>query len=252
MKQKTKEVSLTILFIVILLFIWEYVATNDLIKKEYFSYPSEILTSFNDYYNSGEMKDNTLATLQEAFSGLILGTIAGVLAALLLGSFKTLGNVFEPIVTIANSIPQMALAPIYIMWFGIGPTSKIFMASLLVFFLVFFSTFGGIKNSERKYREAAALLGASETQILFKVTLPNIAPWIIAGVKAGIGAALIGAIVGEYLGATKGIGWSISFATSYFDMAKVMSNLILLLILGYTLNKLLSIIEKKLTKYRER
>lgn len=252
MNQKFKEVSLTIFFIVSFLLIWQWSAINEVIKKEYFSFPSDIATDFISYYQTGEMIVNLLATLQEAFVGLLIGTMAGVSIALLLSFSKLFSNVFEPIITMANSVPQMALAPIYIMWFGIGPASKIFMAALLVFFIVFFSTFGGIKNSEKKYREAAQLLGANEKIILFKITLPNIVPWIISGVRAGIGAALIGAIVGEYLGATKGIGWSISFATSYFNMARVMSNLILLLILGFVFNKALTIIEKKLMNYRER
>lgn len=252
MKQNIKKNIILILCIAVFLILWQLAAIQDVIKKEYTSYPSAIFQDLVFFYRSGELIPNLLATVHEAFSGLVIGTTIGVLIAILLGNFKSLGEIFEPAIVVVNSIPQIALAPIYIMWFGIGYGSKIFMSSLLVFFLVFFSTYNGVKNAEKQLNESAALLGANDFTILFQITLPTIVPWIIAGVKAGIGASLIGAIVGEYLGATKGLGWTISFATSYFDMARVMSCLVLLLLLGYVCNKILVLFENKLMKYRIR
>jgi len=252
MGQQLKQVCWSIGSIILLLVLWQFLAVNDWIKKEYTSYPSAIFNDLISFYQTGGLLGHLFATLYEAFAGLLLGTLFGVVVAVVLGNMKSLGAVLAPAIVVINSIPQLALAPIYIMWFGIGYGSKIFMASLLVFFLVFFATYGGIKSTEKQLHEAAQLLGANNFTILVEITLPTIAPWIVAGVKAGIGASLIGAIVGEYLGATKGIGWTISFATSYFDMARVMSCLVLLLILGYLCNKGLTLIENKLMKYRNR
>ncbi len=252
MRQRNQEILLTVALITIFLLLWQIIAINGLVKKEYISYPTEVIRDLMIFYQSGDLLLNLFATTYEAFSGLVIGTIVGVLTAIFLGYYKILGRIFEPIIVVINSIPQIALAPIYIMWFGIGYGSKIFMSSLLVFFLVFFSTFNGVKNSEKQLYESAALLGANDFTILFRVTLPTIVPWIITGVKAGIGASLIGAIVGEYLGATKGLGWAISFATSYFDMARVMSCLVLLLFVGYVCNKVLVFFETRLMKYRGR
>lgn len=252
MPKHLRTTLITSLIIVCLLIIWEVLARYGVIKKAYTSYPSAIINDLILFYKSGQLIPNLLATTYEAASGLFFGTIVGVLVAIIAGNFRAIGDILEPILIVLNSIPQIALAPVYILWLGIGFASKIFMASLLVFFLVFFSTYSGVRNCEKNLKESAELLGAGEFTILFKITLPTIVPWIIAGIKASIGAALIGAIVGEYLGATKGLGWTISFATSYFDMNRVMSCLVLLLFLGYLCNKLLALLESRLTQYQNR
>lgn len=195
---------------------------------------------------------NVKITLSEAFLGLIIGTLIGIFMAMTLSYFAELGKSLEPIITMLHSIPQLALAPIYIMWFGIGMTSKVFISSVMVFFLVFFSTFSGIKSMESRLEESAKMLGATDLQIMFKVTLPTSVPWIVSGIRGGLGAALIGAIVGEYLGASSGIGWMISAATSYYNMTRVMTMLFILLVIGGTLNYLLKLAERRLMKYKLR
>ena len=124
------------------------------------------------------------------------------------------------------------------------------MASLLVFFLVFFSTYGGIKSVDRNILTAVRLMGASQGQIVRKVILPSSVPWILAGVRGGLGASLIGAIVGEYMGASAGLGWVISSATSFFKVDRVMSCIFILFIVGIVFNIILKYIERLLLKWR--
>lgn len=144
----------------------------------------------------------------------------------------------------------MTLAPVYILWFGLGLTSKIFLAGLMVFFHVFFSTYAGIQNVEPKLIESANLLGAGKVQTLVHVVLPSSMPFILSGIRVGVGSSLVGAIIGEYIGASAGFGWMIAYASSFFNIARVMSCILILLIVGILLNFSLDKIEKYLLRWR--
>ena len=124
------------------------------------------------------------------------------------------------------------------------------MSSLLVFFLVFFSTYGGIKNVDRNILTSVRLMGATRMQLVFKVILPSCIPWILAGIRGGLGASLIGAIVGEYMGASAGLGWMISYATSFFQVDRVMSCIFILFCIGIVFNMTLQYVEKVLLRWR--
>lgn len=200
---------------------------------------------------SGELIKHTSITLKEAFYGLVYGSILGITLGLVLGQIKTLGEILLPIITAIHGIPQLTLAPVYILWFGLGLTSKIFLSSLMVFFNVFFATYAGVTNIEPKLIEASELLGASKLQTLLYVILPSSMPWVFSGIRTGLGSALVGAIIGEYIGSSKGFGWMISYATSFFNIARVMSCILILLVVGILSNYLLDNIEKYVLKWRD-
>ena len=229
---------------------WEILAINGIINPFYSSQPSRILLDIPDFYTNGDLLKHTGVTLAEALLGLLFGTIAGILIAFLLGLFDFLGKVIEPFITAVYGIPKLALAPIFVLWFGLGIESKVIMSSLLVFFLVFFSTYGGIKSVDRTLLTSVRLMGASRMQLVFKVVLPSAVPWILAGVRGGLGASLIGAIVGEYMGASAGLGWVISYATSFFKVDRVMSCILLLFVVGILFNMLLKHVEKLFLNWR--
>ena len=247
-----KKLLMRSLTIVLFLLFWETSVWLGLINKIYISCPSDIFKDFIEFYASGELMRHSLITLKEAALGLFFGTLSGIILAFILSYFKFLGQIFEPVIAALNSIPQLTLAPLYILWFGIGLTSKVFMSSIMAFFLIFFATYGGIKNVGKEMEEAAQLLGANDFKIIYKVIFPLCIPWIISGLKGGIGAALVGAIVGEYLGASAGIGWMISFATSYYNIKRVMTCLLLMLIAGSVFLKILDIMEKRALRYQDR
>jgi NitT/TauT family transport system permease protein len=151
-----------------------------------------------------------------------------------------------PIITAISGIPQLTLAPVYVLWFGLGLTSKIFLAGLMVFFNVFFSTYNAIKNIDRRLIESANLLGASNIRTLRTVVIPACMPWILSGIRGGVGSALVGAIIGEYIGSSGGFGWMITYSTSFFNIKRVMSCILILLLVGIILNKLLDFAESKM------
>lgn len=236
--------------IAVLLLLWEWMVRSGRLSSFYVSYPSEIAGDLYEFYISGDLYKHASITLYEAFTGLFYGTIIGIAVGVLFGQFVFLGQVLKPIITALYGIPQLTLAPVYILWFGIGYQSKIFLAGLMTFFNVFFATYGAICDMEPKLIESAHLLGAGRFQTLWRVVLPTCTPWIISGIRAGLGASLIGAIVGEYMGAAAGFGWMVAYATSYFTMKRVMSCILILLLLGLVLNFLLDRVEHLLLKWR--
>ncbi|MEJ5358579.1 MAG: ABC transporter permease [Desulfobacterales bacterium] len=246
--------SLQIIFraslFLLLMGIWEILAATGLLNPFYSSQPSRILMDLPTFFKSGGLLKHTGVTLSEALWGLLFGTLAGIAAAFFLGLFDFVGKVIEPFITALYGIPKLALAPIFVLWFGLGIESKVILSGLLVFFLVFFSTFGGIKSVDRNILISVRLMGATRLQIIRKVILPSCVPWILAGVRGGLGASLIGAIVGEYMGASAGLGWVISSATSFFQVDRVMSCIFILFLIGILFNMGLKHLEKRLLRWR--
>lgn len=232
------------------LLIWEILGRSGKISLFYTSMPSLIFKDLLEFILSGDLYKHGKVTLYEAFLGLTYGSIIGVITGLILTQFSFLGKLLKPIITAIHGIPQLTLAPVYILWFGIGLSSKVFLAGLMVFFNVFFATYNGILSMEQKLIESANLLGASKIQTLRLVVVPTCLPWIIMGIRTGVGSSLVGAIVGEYMGASAGFGWMISYATSYFNIKRVMSCIIILLLVGLGMNGILNKIELLAIKWR--
>lgn len=214
------------------------------------SYPSEIVKDLIEFAASGDLVYHTSITLKEAFLGLFFGSATGIIVGVIFGQFVTFGRIFTPILTAINGIPQLALAPVYVLWFGLGLTSKVFLAGLMVFFCVFFATYNAIKNMEQKLVESAHILGANSLQTLWHVVLPACLPWILSGIRSGVGACMVGAIIGEYMGASGGFGWMVTYATSFFMVRRVMSCITILLLVGLILHWCLDKIEKYALRWK--
>ena len=249
-KRRTQALVVRLLLIAGLLILWEFMVRSGRLSSFYTSYPSEIAADLWEVYTSGDLYQHASITLREAFTGLFYGTIIGVAVGVVFGQFTFLGHVLKPIITAIYGIPQLTLAPVYILWFGIGLQSKIFLAGLMAFFNIFFATYGAIQDMEPKLIESAHLLGANRLQTLLRVVLPTCTPWIMSGFRSALGSSLIGAIVGEYMGAAAGFGWMVAYATSYFRMKRVMSCIVILLLVGLILNFVLDKIESLLLKWR--
>ncbi len=249
-KSNIRYTGIRVVIVVAFFAAWELLVGTGIIDPFYVSQPSRVINDFGDFYSSGALYKHTSVTLFEAFTGLFFGMIAGISIGFLLGRVESLGRIFEPIITALYGIPKLALAPVFVLWFGLGIESKVFLSGLMVFYLVFFSTYGGIKAVDRNLVNAIKLMGGTEMQIMSKVVLPSCVPWILAGVRGGVGASLIGSIVGEYMGASAGLGWMLAYASSFFQIARVMSCIIVLLCIGISFNLILKSIEKRLLKWR--
>ena len=241
---------LRLLLLLSVMGIWELLARFGIIDTFFFGQPSAIAIDLKEAFETGEILPHILITLEEALGGLVIGTVTGILSAFILDRLDVLARILDPIIMAFYGIPKLALGPIFILWFGLGMQSKIFLSALMVFFLVFFNAYAGLKNVEQSLINAVRLMGASKRQVITKVVLPSSVPFLMAGIKAGLGAALLGAVVGEYIGANAGLGWMVEYAGGMYDIARVFTCIIVLMLLMAALNSGLSLVERRLLRWR--
>jgi NitT/TauT family transport system permease protein len=149
-------------------------------------------------------------------------------------------------------MPRVAIAPLFIIWFGFGPSSKIALAALVVYFAVFFNTFSGMRSVEPVLMNSVRIMGASKIQVLWLVSLPHTMAWVFAAMNTSISFALIGAVVGEFVGSTAGIGWIMVQATGTLDTTRLFSTMIILACVGAALFAILSKVESWVLRWRPR
>jgi len=251
-KNRTDRIALAarVLLIVLVVLIWESLARNNARIAFYTSFPSEILTDLFVFTTSGELLRHVGITLSEAYLGLLYGALLGVLLGILCGQFPPFGRILAPIVSAVQGIPPLTHPPRYILWFGIGLKSNVILSALMVFFNVFISTYGGVRNIDQKLIEAATLLGGNKRQILRHIVLPASMPWILSGVRIGASVCMVGAIIGEYIGSSGGLGWMVTYASSFFQIKRAMACIIVLLVIGLIVNFVLERVERYLLRWR--
>jgi NitT/TauT family transport system permease protein len=193
----------------------------------------------------------TAVTLKNTFFGFVTGVTSGFAAGLVLGRSARLSAIFQPFITAVNSIPRIALAPIIILAFGIGDTSKIVTSWIVVVFLVFFNTFEGARSIDEGFINVARLLGASEWQITRTVVIPSTMAWVFASLSPAISFALIGVIVGEFIGAERGIGRLIIESESRAEASGMMVAVIVLMLVGVALSALIWRLQAYLLRWQQ-
>ena len=249
---KTKLKSRCYLVILLAVFIaaWQVLADRGMINPLFFSSPKQVLADMAEMFSTGYIMPHIGITLYAAFLGPFYGIVLGTAIALIVGNNRVLAHILEPIFVGIHGLPLLALGPLFVVWFGIGIKSKIFMATISVFFLVFFNIYAGFKDVDIQLIQTLKLMRASKIQLMTKVILPSCIPWLIASLKAGVGAAVLGAIVGEYLGATAGLGWVIQSAGGYYNITRVIACVIVLMVIMFILNAIVSWIDRKALKWR--
>jgi NitT/TauT family transport system permease protein len=230
---------------------WE-VAAGRWIDPFWFSSPLRIATHLVEWTREGSLFGHLIVTLRETFLGYVLGSVAGILAGVVLSRLEFVAKVLDPFIVAANGIPRVALAPLFIIWFGIGELSKIVLASTLTFFITFYATFSGLRAVEPAYREIARVMGASERQIFLKVNLPAASPWIVSALKVGVPFSLIGAIIGEFMAASRGLGYMIQLNTNQFDTTGAVSGILVLMVCVMLFNGVLNRLERYVLRWRPR
>lgn len=243
-----------LLLLVVLLGLWEVLARTKVIDPFNFSMPSKVWDQISTWVlhgtAQGSLGEQIATTLYEAFMGWIIGVIAGVVLGIVLGRIAFLADVLGPYVKVLNAIPRIALAPIFVIWFGLGPESKIASAIVLVFFPVFFNAFQGAREVDRNLVDNARILGASNRKVTLQVVVPSATTWIFTSLHISFGFALIGAIVGEYIGASKGVGLLVAAAQGNFNPAGVYAAMAILAVVALVAEGLLTLVERRLFKWK--
>ena len=242
--------------IVFVLFVggWELGVRAGWLDSFFFGQPSAIVDKLIDWIRNGTsigpLWKQVWVTIYEAGAGFVIGSVLGVVFGITLGRNQLLSDVFSIYIKIANSIPRIVMGSIFIVALGLGSPSKIALAVVMVFFVVFGNAFQGVREADKNLIANARILGASNWQVTRAVILPSALSWILASLHVSFGFALIGAIVGEFLGAREGMGLLIASAQGSFDSNGVFAAMIVIAVVALCAEWILTTIEKRLLTWR--
>ncbi|MFD8724379.1 ABC transporter permease [Streptomyces sp. NPDC059629] len=253
-RRKAIVFAVRVLLLVAFLGLWELLSRAKVIDPFNFSMPSKIWDQIWTWVTHGtalgSLGEQIWYTLYEALLGWVIGVITGVVFGIALGRISFLADVLGPFIKVLNSIPRIVLAPIFLIWFGLGPSSKVASAVVLVFFPVFFNAFQGAREVDRNLVANARILGASDRRVTLQVVIPSATSWIFTSLHVSFGFALIGAIVGEYIGATKGIGLLVSQSQNTFNPAGVYAAMVILAVVALAAEGLLTFAERRIFRWK--
>ena len=236
--------------VIVILAIWQAVVSGGLVDAFWISSPVLMVQELWRAIASGELFGDVAITVFEALIAFVVSSTLGVVAGLLLARSPFWDDVLAPLVLALNSLPRIALAPLIILWFGIGITAKVVTAFTLVFFILLVNTLGGAKNVDNDILTIARLMGASKRDILWKVTLPSALPWIFAGLNLGLTYSLLGVIVAEILASNQGLGYVIQSSAATFNTAGVFAGLITLAVVAWLFSAVMRHIEARLLRWK--
>lgn len=240
-----------VLFAILVFGFWQF-ASGRLIDSFWISSPAAILSFAWDGLISGRLISHSAITFYEAGVGFAIGASGGIATGLLLAVAETPRRILDPYFMAVYGMPRIALAPLFIIWFGIGTMSKVVLVVMIVFLLVFYSTYQGVVNVPAELKRLVRVLGASEWQVWTKVILPSASPWIITGLKISVPQALVGAVVGEFIASSQGLGYLIQYYSGLFNTTGVLGGIALMALVVVVINDQLDRLERHLMRWRPR
>jgi len=233
---------------------WELVTRFRLLDVFFFSSPTAIVTRLVEWVvegtSEGPLWYHLWVTMEESLLGFFSGSVTGIVAGIALGRNRMLADVFSIYIKLINSVPRVVLAPIFIMIFGLGLTSKVALSFVMVFFVVFSNAFQGVVEADRNLLSNAQILGAKGWQLTRSVIIPSAMSWIFASLHVSFGFAIVGAIVGEFVGARYGIGLLINVAKGSFDAAGMYAAIVIIMVVALAAEYAMTLVENRLAKWR--
>ena len=237
-----KILLLRVLVVIALLLIWQFISGHA-IPKYAISQPTEVWKTLKDYLRTASAWEDIRITLVELLLGYLFGILGGAIIGVLLAYWRVGARIFEPMITAINGIPKVALAPLFLIMLGLGIWSKVAIASMTVFFVMFYNMYYGVRSISKPLTQVLVLVGGSKLDILRTVVVPGTMPAIIAGLKAGVPFALIGVVVGEFIASDEGVGYYINNQTQQFNAGGTFAGIIILVVIALILNGLASMLE---------
>ena len=234
----------------ILLAVWEAAGQADMLNPLYAPSPSQIGAALLDLFRGGRIWIHLEATFAAALAGLIIGIAVGVALGVLAALVPIVAELLEPVMTLLNAIPRVILAPLFVIWLGIGLGSKVALAFILVAVLIFFTVFSGIRQVDRRLVERVMTLGGNRVALIRHVYLPSVAAWVLSSLKVAVGFAFTGAVVGEFVAASRGLGYLLSFAQSTFNAALMLALVLLIMVVVLIIFSLAGRLERYLLRWQ--
>ena len=239
--------------------VWYGITTPGIVDEAYanniaffFGRPLQVVKVIWQWFSSGKIYPHLAITLWETVLAFAAGSVLGLAIGLWLALTPTASAIAEPYITALNAMPRVILAPIFAVWFGLGVLSKVALGVTLVFFIVFFNVYQGVKEVSPVVLANARMLGASRRQLLRSIYLPSATSWVFSSLHTSVGMAFVGAVVGEYLGSAKGVGYLILQAEGVFDINTVIAGIVVLTVFALLLDFTVTRIETRLLVWRPR
>jgi NitT/TauT family transport system permease protein len=252
---KINLLLLQILVAVVAITLWHVLSTypvfgHMVLPPFFFSNPLNVANQVVAWFVTGVIWKHLWVTLSEALLAFIIGSIGGVLVGFWFARQPRTAAVFDPYVKMVNALPRVVLAPIFTLWLGLGIWSKVALGVTLVFFIVFFNVYQGVKEVSPTVLANARMLGMSERQLMRHVYWPSALSWMFSSLHTSVGFAVVGAVVGEYLGAAAGLGYLIQQAEGVFDVAGVFAGMFVLAVFVIAIDVIVTMVEKRLLVWR--
>jgi NitT/TauT family transport system permease protein len=229
---------------------WYLLTRANVLSPFFFGEPLQVIQRLVEWFTSGKIFPHLGITLLETLLAFAIGTVSGLVMGLWLALTPFASRLLDPYIIAVNSMPRVILAPIFAVWFGLGIWSKVLLGVTLVFFIVFFSVYNGVKEVSPVVLDNARMLGATRRQLLRHVYLPSATAWVFSSLHASVGMAFVGAVVGEYLGSARGVGYLILQAEGVFDINTVLAGVLMLTLCALMLDRIVSVIERRLLRWR--
>ena len=242
--------ALRLLFLLGVLLVWQLLVMSGLIDEFFVSKPTSVIRRLVELLPSPELYTDAAFTLKSVAIGFVISAVAGLFTACVFYKYPTFQKVVDPYILALYSMPRLALAPLFIIWFGIGAASKIALVVSLCYFIILLNAYAGLVNVNPRLISQVRMMGANDWFVFRKVSLPSSIPWLLSGTRVALGFALIGAIVGELIIAEQGLGLRIAKASSLFDTTGVFAYLVIVAILGSLLDQVLRIAERRLANWQ--
>ena len=236
--------------LLILLALWEAAGRAGMLNPLYLPSPSQIGAALVDLFSDGRIWPHLDATFTAALGGLVLGIAVGVVFGVAAALVRLVAELLEPVMTLLNAVPRVILAPLFVIWLGIGLASKIALSFILVAVLIFFTVFTGIRQVDRRMVERVITLGGDRWALVRHVYLPSVTAWILSNLKIAVGFAFTGALVGEFVAATHGLGYLLSFAQSTYNAALMFALIFLILVVVLLIFGIAGRLEKYLLRWQ--
>jgi len=236
--------------LLMLLALWEAAGRASMLNPLYLPSPSQIGAALVELFSDGRIWPHLEATFTAALGGLVLGIAVGAVLGVAAALVRLVAELLEPVMTLLNAVPRVILAPLFVIWLGIGLASKIALSFILVAVLIFFTVFTGIRQVDRRMVERVITLGGNRWALVRHVYLPSVTAWILSNLKIAVGFAFTGALVGEFVAATHGLGYLLSFAQSTYNAALMFALIVLILAVVLLIFGIAGRLEKYLLRWQ--